>query len=205
MKKLIVLLLLSFCIISSNYVKAQCDIDPELQEILKQKSDELISINIILKSQIDVKKLNTRKQDFASKDIKREATLKEFKQFHQASQADVLSILQAETRSSNVKNVKSHWITNMINCEASSEMIYELAKHPDIASIAYNKMEYMLFNEEFERTTTFDNITKNILGKVGGIGFREHVRDELRDILADNEVTEEELARIREMLAERSK
>ena len=43
------------------------------------------------------------------------------------------------------------------------------------------------------------------LGKVGGIGFREHVRDELRDILADNEVTEEELARIREMLAERSK
>ena len=43
------------------------------------------------------------------------------------------------------------------------------------------------------------------LGKVGGIGFREHIRDELRDILADNEVTEEELARIREMLAERSK
>ena len=43
------------------------------------------------------------------------------------------------------------------------------------------------------------------LGKVGGIGFREHVRDELRDILADNEVTEDELARIREMLAERSK
>ena len=163
MKKLIVLLLLSFCIISSNYVKAQCDIDPELQEILKQKSDELISINIILKSQIDVKKLNTRKQDFASKDTKREAALKEFKQFHEASQADVLSILQAETRSSNVKNVKSHWITNMINCEASSEMIYELAKHPDIAAIAYNKMEYMLFNEEFERTTTFDNITKNIL------------------------------------------
>ncbi len=43
------------------------------------------------------------------------------------------------------------------------------------------------------------------LGKVGGIGFREHVRDELRDILADNEVTEEELARIREILRERSK
>ena len=126
MKKLIVLLLLSFCIISSNYVKAQCDIDPELQEILKQKSDELISINIILKSQIDVKKLNTRKQDFASKDIKREAALKEFKQFHQASQADVLSILQAETRSSNVKNVKSHWITNMINslCKTQGEFIF---------------------------------------------------------------------------------
>ena len=43
------------------------------------------------------------------------------------------------------------------------------------------------------------------LGKVGGIGFREHVRDELRDILADNEVTEDELARIREILRERSK
>ncbi len=43
------------------------------------------------------------------------------------------------------------------------------------------------------------------LGKVAGIGFREHVRDELRDILADNEVTEDEIARIREILRERSK
>ena len=43
------------------------------------------------------------------------------------------------------------------------------------------------------------------LGKVAGVGFREKVRDELRDILADNVVTPEEIDRIREMLKESRK
>ena len=39
------------------------------------------------------------------------------------------------------------------------------------------------------------------LSKVSGLGdFHEKMRDELREILADNEVTDEEIARIREML-----
>ena len=43
------------------------------------------------------------------------------------------------------------------------------------------------------------------LGKVTGVGFREKVRDELRDILADNVVTPEEIDRIRAMLKESRK
>ena len=43
------------------------------------------------------------------------------------------------------------------------------------------------------------------LGKVSGVGFREKVRDELRDILADNVVTQEEIDRIRAMLKESRK
>ncbi len=58
-------------------------------------------------------------------------------------------------------------------------------------------------SEIFDRR--HDGRLGEFLGKVGGIGFREHVRDELRDILADNEVSEEELARMREILKERSK
>ena len=55
MKKLIVLLLLSFCFINFNLAQTLCDIDPELQMLLNQKNNEPISINIILKSKIDVK------------------------------------------------------------------------------------------------------------------------------------------------------
>ena len=40
------------------------------------------------------------------------------------------------------------------------------------------------------------------LGKVAGVGFREKVRDELRDILADDTVTAEEVERIRKLLKE---
>ena len=74
MKKLIALLLLSFCIINSNYVNAQCYIDPELQEIIEQKSDELVSINIMLKSQLDATKLDSKKHTYRDKKSKKDAT-----------------------------------------------------------------------------------------------------------------------------------
>ena len=56
MKKNILLLLLT--LFSLNLIYAQTStIEPELQEVLNQKSDEMISINIIMKSQADVQKL----------------------------------------------------------------------------------------------------------------------------------------------------
>ena len=163
MKKIILLLLISFCLIKVDYAQSLCDIDPELQQLLNSKEDEFISVNIILKSQIDVKKLDSRSQSFDERGQKRNTVLKEFKKFAEESQSDVLSVLQAETRSSNVRNVQSHWITNMINCEASRDAIYQLAKHPDVRAIAYNKVEYMLFNEESEELSTLENIVDNIL------------------------------------------
>ena len=56
MKKNILLLLLT--LFSFNLIYAQAStIEPELQDVLNQKSDEMISVNIILKSQADVQKL----------------------------------------------------------------------------------------------------------------------------------------------------
>ena len=163
MRKIIVSLLLAFCIISTGFAQNLSKIDPELQQLINQKGDDLISVNIILKSQLDVNKLNSRNQIFSERSTKRSAVLKEFKKFSEASQSDVLSILQAETRSNGVQDIKCHWITNMINCKVSGDVVVQLSQHPDIAAIAYNKMEYMLFNEEFERMVTSENIAQNIL------------------------------------------
>ncbi len=177
MKELIIFILLYFCIANINQAQNLCNIDPELQHIIEQKNDELISVNIILKSQINVKNLNYRSRSFDDKSAKKDAVLKEFKNFSETSQADVLLTLQAETRSNNVRNVKCHWITNMINCEVSRDVILQLAKHPDVAAIAYNKMEYMLFDEKFERmpATELENISDNILNinadDVWGMGY----------------------------------
>ena len=176
MKKLLVLLLLTFCIINLGQAQGTCDIDPELQQILKQKSDELISVNIILKSQIDAQKLESKNQVYRDRSDKRSNVLNEFKSFSEASQSDVLSILQSGTRSSNVKNIQSHWITNMINCEASSDIIYQIAQHPDVAAIAYNKLQYMLFDEEIQenkdvRGLMTDNITKIKADKIWEQGY----------------------------------
>ena len=79
MKKIIVLLLLSLCIVGSINAQNLKTIDDELQQLIAQKNNELISINIILKSQIDVDRLNSRRTAFDDEDAKREAVLKEFK------------------------------------------------------------------------------------------------------------------------------
>ena len=162
MRKTIILLLLSLCIIKFGHTQITCDIDPELQKILGQKSNELISINIILKSQIDVDKLNSKNQTHRNRASKKEAVVKEFKKFSETTQADILSILQAETRSNNVKSIRCHWLTNMINCEVTADVVYQLAQHPDIKAIAYNKTEYMLWNEEFKKVDAVRGLTENI-------------------------------------------
>ena len=148
MKKTILFLLLTFCFIGLNTAQDIYSIDPELQQVINQKGDELISINIIMKSQIDADKLDSKRATYGSQAEKRATVLKEFKNFSEESQASVMSILKAETRSSRVANIKCHWIANIINCEASRDVIYQLSKHSDVETIIYNKMEYMLFDEK---------------------------------------------------------
>ncbi len=163
MKKIIVLLLLSLCIVDSINAQNLKTIDNELQQLIAQKNNELISINIILKSQIDVDRLNSRRTAFDDEDAKREAVLKEFKNFSEVNQSDVLSFLNAETRSSRVANVKAHWITNMINCEATSDVIYKLSEHHDVKAIIHNKTEYMLFDEEVQPVEPTRGMTDNVV------------------------------------------
>lgn len=162
MKKLLTFLSLILCITNLNHAQTPCAIDSELQQLMLQKSDELISVNIIFKSQIDVNKLNSRGQAFLDKESKRKAVLKEFKNFSEKNQSEVLSILQAETRSNRVQDVTCHWITNMINCKVSSDVILQLAQHPDIEAITYNKLEYMLFDEEIQEVQPSRGLTSNV-------------------------------------------
>ncbi len=162
MKKKILFLLLSFCFLGFSIAQNAQVIDPVLQQLINKRGDELISINIILKSQIDLNKLDSRRESFIDEDSRRETVLKEFKKFSEANQSDVLSILNAETRSNRVANVKAHWITNMINCEATSDVIYQLSGHHDVKAIIHNKTEYMLFNEEAQPVNPTRGMTENV-------------------------------------------
>lgn len=162
MKKSILLLSLILCVINFSFAQYVNVIDPELQALMNTKNNDNISVNIIFKSQIEVNKLSSRTKRFSDRASKKDAVLKEFKEFSESSQSEVLSILQSETRSGNVKDIKCHWITNMINCKLTSDVIYQLAKHPDIAAISYNKLEYMLFDEESTKVIPTRGITDNI-------------------------------------------
>ena len=103
MRKLVftLLVILSFC----NLGLAQSTIEPRLHEILNQKGDEMISVNIILKSQMNFNNLRNRADKAIDKDIKRNILVDELKTFAEKEQQEILSILNAEQRSSKVRNV----------------------------------------------------------------------------------------------------
>ena len=123
-------------------------IEKELQEVLNQKNDELVSVSIVLKSQINSAKLHSRAEKHLDKSARREFVIDELKEFSLKTQADVLSYLQAEEKSGKVSGISSLWIVNAISCDASKDVIYKLSSHPDVAIIGYDKQIQLLENDD---------------------------------------------------------
>ena len=161
MKKSILLLLLT--LFSLNLIYAQTNtIEPELQEVLNQKGDEMISVNIILKSQADVQKLQQIAAKANDRKSKREVVVNELKNFSKSTQSDLMSILDAEAKSGEVEDIRCHWLVNAISCSASSDVIYHIARHNDVEVIAYDEMKYLLWDEEIKAVEPARGMTQNI-------------------------------------------
>ena len=131
-------------------------IESELQEILNQKSDDMISVTIMFKSQIKTEALKAKAGRSNDKSVKREIVVSELKDFASSQQSDVMSILQAEAKSGKVADINSLWIVNAISCKATREVIYMLSSHPDIAMMSYNKEMQLLEKEEMEDVEEID-------------------------------------------------
>ena len=119
---------------------------------MNSRSGDKISVNIILKEDVNASSLNVRKA-FHNKDAKRTYMVNELKTQSEKLQADVLKTLKAVERSSQMTDINCHWLTNMINCKATADAILKIAEHPDVKAIIYNKKEYMLFDEKKESGT----------------------------------------------------
>ena len=160
MRKLVftLLVILSFC----NSVLAQSTIEPRLQEVLSQKGDEMISVNIILKSQMNFNNLRSRSEGIIDKDARRNVLVDELKNFTEKEQKEILSILDAEQRSSKVKDISCHWLANYINCSTTADVIYQLSQHPDVLVIGYNEEKVLVSNNYSERAEDVTGMTENI-------------------------------------------
>ena len=174
------LALVVFLLLSVFYVNAQNNIiDDELQNILNQKGNDYIDVNIMLKAQMtsdDFSVLNCKSD---SKEVRRELVTNELKKFAEKSQRDIMSVINAEERSNSVIDIKTYWIANFINCKAKRDVIYQLASHPDVALITYNSemdTEFMLSNEETRGTqaatgTIAQHVTQIKADKVWDLGY----------------------------------
>lgn len=148
MKHFILALCITFFSFNFSYSQSNTTIDSELQNILGQRSDEMIDVTIILKSQIDQAKLKAKAEKSRNKSNQRDIIVSELKNFSKKTQSDIISILEVEERNGNVSNIEKLWITNAINCKASKDVIYLLSTHPDIKTITYNKEIVLISKEE---------------------------------------------------------
>lgn len=174
MRKLVLTLLIIMSFSGLGF--AQKTIEPELQNVLNQKGDEMIGVNIIFKSQIDYDILRNVAKNITDRKVRRDALVDELKLFAEKEQAEVMSILNAEAKSMNVADIRSQWMTNYINCKASRDVIYLLSQHPDVMLIGLDQEKNMLWNEKVEKAeqskgTLTENITKINADDVWEIGY----------------------------------
>ena len=151
MKRFFVLVLLSICLINMAFAQQMAVIDPELYTIMNSKSGGKISVNIILKEQVDVNEQSVR-VSFSSGEDRRAYMVNEMKTQTENLQADVLKTLKANERSVQVTDIKCHWLTNVITCNATPDAILKIAEHPDVEAIIYNKKQKLLLDGNDEKT-----------------------------------------------------
>ncbi len=150
----ITLLFGSYCFAQNNVI------DPELQGFINVSSDEMISVNIIFKTQIDRNELNAKANHLKNKQARREFVINELKLFSEKSQQEVLAIIQSEQRNGKVSNVVSHWLSNSITCTTTKEIIYLLSERDDIMIIGHNADKNAILSDNRQQTTDNSRDTK---------------------------------------------
>ena len=156
------LLLLSLLACQIGFAQNYNVIEPELQEVLNSKSADMISVNIILKSEANISHLRKNIQSAEDAKAQRQVVVSELKSFSEQSQKDVLSLLKAGETSGDVKDITAHWLSNMITCSASKDYIYLLSEHYDIKIIGYNETQFLLWNEKAREVDAQRGMTQNI-------------------------------------------
>ena len=156
------LLLLSLLACQIGFAQNYNVIESELQEVLNSKSADMISVNIILKSEANISHLRKNIQSIEDAKAQRQIVVSELKSFSEQSQKDILSLLKAGEASGDVKDITAHWLSNMITCSASKDYIYLLSEHYDIKIIGYNETQFLLWNEKAKEVEAQRGLVQNV-------------------------------------------
>jgi serine protease AprX len=113
----------------------------------QNKDNELIRINIRLKSQYDLQNINEALANL-DRTARRAVVINELKSFSENSQKGILNYLEKKSRQNQVKLIYSLWITNVITCLASNDAINELSLRNDIDRIDWDEERKMIIDNE---------------------------------------------------------
>ncbi|MFC2107048.1 S8 family serine peptidase [Bacteroidota bacterium] len=162
------LLLLSFSI-KAQEVSTANNITEDLLEFISQSSDnELIPINIMLSEKYPSDQLIS-KSSHMNKEERRSFVVSELKAFSKQSQYNISKYLSDKVLTNEVEEVHNFWITNVISCKASKEVINELSLQGNIDRIDHDEVRYLLIGEQIAtpaqplQTPGAKEITPNVI------------------------------------------
>jgi len=113
-------------------------------QVAAAAEDEKIPVIILLKDQY--------KPTPQDRLLSREAWVQSMKSFTEDKQRDLLTELRKDNR---VKDVKQFWIVNAISCKATTEVIEEIKKRPDVAKVELDRKVYLLDADNKEKEQRF--------------------------------------------------
>ncbi len=153
MKKNHITLFLALMLCSFAFAQNIDVIEPQLQNILNQRTEDLVDIQIHFKSNVSSEQLNKKTRKAVNKSEKKALVIDELKSHSIKVQSDVMEILKAEALNGEVSDISRLWITNSISCKASHDIIYKISSHPDIKAISYDKEIQLISPEQMQEST----------------------------------------------------
>jgi len=172
-------ILISVLLITSGFSALYANQDiltPQLQQKLQETTqDELIPVNIVMKEQYDPQSL-LQQSTFFPLSERRGFVIQELQSFSDIHQQDLLYDLQNFSYNDIVQDIQPLWISNVISCKATSEVIYDLTQRDDIDLIDHDEIRNMLMfekgnpNNPTSREITW-NVTKVNADDVWNLGY----------------------------------
>ncbi len=151
--------LFALLIANSSIADQKSPITADLfQEMEQTKSGELLRINIRMVEQYDPASFDNIRQ--LPKETRRQYVVNELKWFSQQSQQVILAELDHFSRSGEASEVRSLWITNVINLYATPALIGQLAQNPAIERIDLDEERILI--EPFDVVDVADNQQREI-------------------------------------------
>ncbi len=128
-----------------------------IQQMDQKTEGELIRINIRLKNQYDIQNLNDALASM-DKTARRALVINELKTFSNQTQKDILKLIEARSEKNQAKLIYSLWINNVVTCEATRQVIYELSHRNDIDRIDWDEERNMLMEDDFMSENDDENL-----------------------------------------------
>ena len=161
MKKIILIL----CFLSL-YIVESAAIEPSLlREMERTDANDHIKICILLSDQADPVGLTREAAQFGTKHERRQFVIESMKQRAEASQADLLFLLEEMERNGMVEDIRPFWIANVVSCMANKTSILDLSLRSDILSIGICEQVRWISEDESLLSPRGDGreITQNLL------------------------------------------